>query len=167
MGRDDLDPRAEKEGFTLALALVDAIPVLEFCISIFYVAIATQSLLMVVGALCCVYAGFGKVAWKLMLALRGRDMPQLTKNFMKRMLTGFALIVVGLLFYASSIDGAALVARVLSYPAVLFFALAVVFMVVLCVLRAVLDQGSARNNWIEQLVNIAMQTALLFGILSC
>ena len=167
MGGEGRGPQSGATGFTLGLAVVDAIPVLEFSASMICVALRFQSFLFVLGALCCVLAGCGKVAWKLVLALRGRDIPQLAAHFMPRMLTGFALMVAGLVLDGGAIDFSALLARILAFPAVVFFAVALLSIVALCVLRSVLDQRAARSNWIEQFVNISLQTALLIGICLC
>lgn len=156
---------ADAEGFTVQLALVDAIPVLEFAASMVCIAVRFRDFLFIVGALCCALAGCCKVAWKLLLATSGKDVGWLASNFLQRMLTGFALMLVAVVLNAGSIDFSALLARVTSLPAAICFAAAIALMVVLCVLRAKLDQHSARSNWIEQLVNIAMQTTLLAGIL--
>ena len=152
-------------GFTVQLALVDAVPVLEFCASMVVVALRLQSTLFIVGALCCILAGCGKVVWKLLLAVKGKGIPWLSADFMRRMLTGFALMVAALLLKAGSIDLSAVLARAATLPAAGFFAVAIACMAVLCVLRAKLDQRDSRSNWAEQFVNIAMQTALLVGVL--
>ena len=51
------------EGFTLALALVDAIPVLSFGIAMVIIAARFQSMLFMLGASLSVIAGCCKVAW--------------------------------------------------------------------------------------------------------
>ena len=55
------------EGFTLGLALVDAIPVLSFGISMVIIASRFHSPIFMIGASLSVIAGCCKVAWKLIL----------------------------------------------------------------------------------------------------
>jgi len=57
------------EGFTLGLALVDAIPVLSFGISMLIIASRFDNPLFLIGAALSVLAGCCKVAWKLVLGL--------------------------------------------------------------------------------------------------
>ena len=56
------------EGFTVALALVDAIPVLSFGISMVIIAGRFDSPLFMIGVALSVLAGCCKVCWKLILA---------------------------------------------------------------------------------------------------
>ena len=61
------------EGFTLALALVDAIPVLSFGISMVIIASRFHSPVFMIGAGLSVLAGCCKVAWKLILGISKKD----------------------------------------------------------------------------------------------
>ena len=63
----------EKKEFTLTLALVDALPVLFFGGAAAMLGVKLQSALFIVGAALCLLAGAGKVAWKVLLALKGKD----------------------------------------------------------------------------------------------
>ena len=68
------------EGFTLALALGDAIPVLSFGISMVIIASRFQSPLFMVGAALSVLGGCCKVAWKLILGIWKKDVRWLNDN---------------------------------------------------------------------------------------
>ena len=57
------------EGFTIGLALVDAIPVLSFGISMLIIAGRFNSPLFTLGAVLSVLGGCCKVAWKLVLGI--------------------------------------------------------------------------------------------------
>lgn len=58
-------------GFTLSLALVDAIPVILFSISVTVLALRFDSALFVIGALCCTLGGAACVsAWNNRLRIR-------------------------------------------------------------------------------------------------
>ena len=69
------------EGFTLGLALVDAIPVLSFGISMVIIAGRFDSPLFMIGAAFSVLAGCCKVAWKMILGITKKDLRWLNKPF--------------------------------------------------------------------------------------
>ena len=82
------------EGFTLALALVDAIPVLSFGISMVIIASRFDSLIFMIGASLSVIAGCCKVAWKLVLGIWQKDLRWLNKPFVPMQATGFLLMLI-------------------------------------------------------------------------
>ena len=155
------------EGFTLGLALVDAVPVLEFGATMLVVAGRLGSPVFAVGAVACALAGAGKVAWKLVLALAGRDVPWLASQFRYVMSAGFLLMVVGVVAAAAggSLDLAAVAARAASGASGACLAAGLVGMVAMGVMAAHLDRRNARHNWAEQLVNAAAQAAFLAAAL--
>ena len=157
------------EGFTLQLALVDAVPVVEFCASMIVVAVRFQSPLFVAGAVCSALAGCGKVAWKVLLAAQKRDVAWLTRQFRYLMSVGMVLMLVAVAVAAATgaLDVGAVAARVVRPPAVVFFALWLVGMAAMGVMGARLDKRVARNNWVEQIVNAVAQGLFLVGVLIC
>lgn len=153
------------EGFTLGLAIVDAVPVLEFCASTIVVALRFQSVLFVVGAVCSALAGCGKVLWKIILACAKRNVSWLNKQFRYLMGAGFVLMLVAVLVNLGSLQLGAIMRRVFAFPAVVFFVLGVAGMVAMGVMGAKLDKNVARNNWIEQITNAVAQGMFLVGII--
>lgn len=153
------------EGFTLGLAIVDAVPVLEFCASTIVVALRFQSVLFVVGAACSALAGCGKVLWKIILACAKRNVSWLNKQFRYLMGAGFILMLVAVLVNLGSLQLGAIMRRVFAFPAVVFFVLGVAGMVAMGVMGAKLDKNVARNNWIEQITNAVAQGMFLVGII--
>ena len=85
----------EKNQFTLSLALVDALPVLFFGAAAAMLGVKLRSALFIVGAALCLLAGAGKVAWKLLLALRGKDVAILGAQLRYVMPAGFLLMLLG------------------------------------------------------------------------
>lgn len=69
------------EDFPIALALVDAIPVLLFGISVLIMAGRLQNILFVVGASVITLAGCGQVLWKLILAVWKKNIQWLNRYF--------------------------------------------------------------------------------------
>ena len=154
------------EGFTITLALVDAIPVLSFGISMVIIAGRFNSPLFMIGAALSVLAGCCKVAWKLVLGIWKKDLRWLNKPFLPMQITGFGFILGSLLTGFGSIDWAAVGSALISFPSILFFAAWIGLMFFMGWYRKNRFQNDdARSNWIAQIVNAAGQTCLLLGIL--
>ena len=156
---------AGREGFTLALALVDAVPVLCFGVSAILIGLLFKSPLFIFGAACVFLGGASKVLWKILLAVKKIDVPLLTKLFRILMFGGFAVVVLSVILGIRRIVFAKLAAEVLSMPSVVFFALGLCGMVTMGVLAKKLDSSKAKSNWIEQCVNGCAQLCILIGIL--
>jgi len=154
------------EGFTLALALVDAIPVLSFGISMVIIASRFPSPLFMVGAALSVIAGCCKVAWKLVLGLAGKDLRWLNKPFLPMQITGFGFIIGSLLTGLGKINWTNVLAAVMSFPSFLFFILWICLMGFMGWYRKNrFKTDDAHSNWTAQIVNAVGQTCLLLGIL--
>ena len=110
------------EGFTIGLALVDAIPVLSFGISMVIIATRFDSALFMIGASLSVLAGCCKVAWKLVLGIAKKDLRWLNKPFVPMQATGFLLMLISFVIGFGKIDWAGVGAAVTGLPSVLFFA---------------------------------------------
>ena len=110
------------EGFTVALALVDAIPVLSFGISTVILASRFDSPLFLAGAALSVLAGCMKVAWKLVLGIAKKDLRWLNKPFVPMQAAGFLMMLVSFVLGFGRISWSAVGAAVLSLPSILFFA---------------------------------------------
>ena len=156
----------DMEGFTLALALVDAIPVLSFGISLVIIGTRFPSPLFMIGAVLSVLAGCCKVAWKLILGAWKKDLRWLNKPFLPMQITGFCFILGSLLANMGKIDWAGVGAAVVSFPSILFFAAWLGLMGFMGWFRKHRFQNEdARSNWTAQIVNALGQTCLLLGIL--
>ena len=154
------------EGFTVALALVDAIPVLSFGISMVIIATRFDSPLFLIGAALSVLAGCCKVAWKLVLGIWKKDLRWLNKPFLPMQITGFGFILGSLVTSIGKIDWAGVVAAVLGLPSVLFFIAWIGLMGFMGWYRKNrFKHDDAHSNWTAQIVNAIGQTCLLLGIL--
>jgi hypothetical protein len=154
------------EGFTVALALVDAIPVLSFGISMVIIATRFDSPLFLIGAALSVLAGCCKVAWKLVLGIWKKDLRWLNKPFLPMQITGFGFILGSLVTSIGKIDWAGVVAAVLGVPSVLFFIAWIGLMAFMGWYRKNrFKHDDAHSNWTAQIVNAIGQTCLLLGIL--
>ena len=154
------------EGFTIWLALVDAIPVLSFGISMVIIAGRFDSVPFMIGAALSVLAGCFKVAWKLVLGIWKKDLRWLNKPFLPMQITGFGFIVGSLIGGWKKISWAGVLASVFTFPSVLFFAAWIGLMGFMVWYRKNRFQNDdARSNWTAQIVNAVGQTCLLLGIL--
>lgn len=162
---DEVSDAEVPEGFTLGLAVVDAIPVVEFSVSMIVIALRFQSVLFIIGAICCMLAGCGKVLWKLIMAIGKKDISWLSKQFRYLMGAGFVLMIVALILEHESLDIGAILLQAFSLPSGIFFVLGVVGMVAMAIMGSKLDRKDAKGNWIEQITNAVAQGMFLIGIL--
>ena len=154
------------EGFTLGLALVDAIPVLSFGISMVIIASKFGSPLFLVGAALSVLAGCCKVAWKLVLGIAKKDLRWLNKPFVPMQATGFLLMLISFVIGFGKINWAAVGTALISVPSVLFFIAWIGLMGFMGWFRKNrFKNEDAKSNWTAQIVNAVGQTCLLLGIL--
>ena len=161
-------PKRNYENFPLSLALFDALPVLFFCLSMILVGINYKNTLFMIGTALCTFAGVGKVIWKIIIAITQKNIVILNRQLRVVMPLGFLCIIIGIAtsFGARNIDSGALVASILSFPAVLFFVVAFIGMVCMMVFAVKLDSTKLSSNWIEQVTNAIVQGSLLLGIVS-
>ena len=154
----------EKQEFTLALAAVDALPVLFFGAAAAVLGAKLQSALFIVGAALCLLAGAGKVVWKLLLALKGKDVALLGAQLRYVMPTGFLLMLFGG-FFAERETVRALLHAAVRLPSALFFAFTIVGLIAMVVCAKKFDRRDVRGNWIEQIINAAAQACAMIGAL--
>ena len=155
------------EGFTVGLALVDAIPVLLFGISAILIGARWGNALFLVGAVAMFLGGASKVLWKLLIGLGKGDKPLLAKLFRPCMFGGFALVLIAVIIgsITGSLSWPAVGRAIVRIPALIFFVLAAAGIVAMGVLAKKMDQTSAKANWTEQLTNAFAQLMLLLGII--
>ena len=154
------------EGFTLGLALVDAIPVLSFGISMVIIASRFDSPLFMIGAALSVLAGCCKVAWKMVLGLAKKDLRWLNKPFVPMQAAGFLLMFVSFIIGFGKINWAGVGAAIIGLPSILFFIAWIGLMGFMGWYRKNrFKNDDAHSNWTAQIVNAVGQTCLLLGIL--
>ena len=154
------------EGFTLVLALVDAIPVLSFGISMVIIATRFHSPLFLLGASLSVLAGCCKVTWKLVLGIAKKNLRWLNKPFVPMQATGFFLMLVSFVLGFQTISWGGVLASVTGFPAIAFFVVWIGCMFGMSWYRKhKFKREDARSNWTAQIINAVGQTCLLLGIL--
>ena len=154
------------EGFTIGLALVDAIPVLSFGISMVIIASRFRSPLFMIGAVLSVLGGCCKVAWKLVLGITKKDLRWLNKPFVPMMASGFLLLLVSVLLNITKINWTGVGAAIIGMPSILFFITWIALMGVMGWYRKhKFSNDDAHSNWTAQIINAVGQTCLLLGII--
>ena len=154
------------EGFTLGLALVDAIPVLSFGISMVIIASRFASPLFMIGAALSVLAGCCTVAWKMVLGITGKDMRWLNKPFVPMQASGFLLMLISFIIDFGKIQWKSVLAAITGLPCLLFFLAWVALMFFMGWFRKnKFKNDDAKSNWTAQIINAVGQTCLLLGIL--
>ena len=150
--------------FTPLLALVDAVPVLFFGIAAIVLGMKVRSAVFFAGALLCFLAGFGKVLWKLLIAVAGTDVEFLGMQLRYVMPAGFLLMIAGA-FTADRNVVKNLLNGALKMPSLLFFIIAVAALTGMVICARKFDRHDVRGNWIEQGINIIAQGCVLLGVL--
>lgn len=154
------------EGFTLALALVDAIPVIAFGISMGIIGSRFPHPLFIMGASLSILAGCCKVAWKLILGISKKDIRWLNKPFVPLQATGFLVMLISFILGFSRIDWSGVLAGITGIPSVLFFIAWIGLMGFMGWYRKnKFKNDDAHANWTAQIINAVGQTCLLLGIL--
>ena len=139
------------EGFTLSLAIVDAIPVLLFAVAIIILGIkADFSPLIMLGGLLCFLGGAIKVLWKVIVATKQKNVYWMYKQMGPVMGIGFLLLIIGCIVSRAALKAAFAGIGVAS---IVLFVLWFICMGLMGVFAAKLDSSDPKFNWIEQCTN--------------
>lgn len=153
------------EGFTLSLALFDALPVLFFGAGTVLLGVLFKNVLFLFGAVLCFWAGAAKVLWKIIVVTEKKNVWWLFLQMRTAMPAGFLLMLLSVICNRSGIRSSGFQNGVLSFPSVLFFALCLTGMLLMGIFAKKLDASNPRSNWIEQITNAAAQFCFLIGVL--
>ena len=175
MNRAETDNTEKYEGFTVGLALLDALPVLFFLFTGVVIYMLWGSRLFLAGVAAATIGGASKVLWKLIVAAKGKDVQGLTKAFRVLMPAGFTMmllsLVTGIVSDLISGDGSSgsrtlngLLQGITMMPAAVFFAAGICGLCLMGWLGRHMD-NSARSNWIEEITNCLAQLAILIGVI--
>lgn len=139
------------EGFTLSLAIVDAIPVLLFAVAIIILGIkANFSPLIMLGGFLCFLGGAIKVLWKVIVATKQKNVFWMYKQMGPVMGIGFLLLIIGCIVSRAALKTAFAGIGVAS---IVFFVLWFVCMCMMGAFASKLDSSDPKSNWIEQCTN--------------
>ncbi len=155
------------EDFPIGLALFDAIPVLCFSAAMLVIAGRFSNVVFMIGAVLCALAGTCKVVWKIIIASTKKDIWLLNRQMRVVMPIGFVLIIAGLVIGMDADMWRQLGRCIISFPAVMLFAVTFAGMICMGVFAAKLDHTKVRSNWIEQITNAVAQLCMLIGVIIC
>ena len=152
--------------FTLALALVDFIPVIAFGVAIILLATVFDSPIFLIGAIASLLAGVFKVLWKLILGTSKKDVKWLNKCFLPLQAGGWLIMLLAVILNIGKISWSAVLAAVTGMPQLIFFILWIIFMgTMVWYKKNRFDKYDAKTNWVAEIVNSLGQTCFLVAII--
>jgi len=153
------------QDFSLGLALVDAVPVLFFGATAIVAGTILESPLFVVGAVISFISGAVKVLWKIIAALKKKNIWWMFMQMRIAMPIGLLVLIAGFVSAIKHTDFSLLLHTATSLPYIIFFALGLLGMVLMSVFAFTLDGSKPRSNWIEQITNGISQAMFFIGVL--
>ena len=161
-----MEENKNKKGFTLGLALLDAVPVIAFGINMTLLAKPLQSKLFLAGAVLSLLAGSCMVIYKLLLATAKKEVTLLKKMMPIGMTLGWILMIAEAIVNRSRISISGIWSAVSKAPACIFFLLGIAFFVsFIAYFKTKFNADSVRDNWIEEILNAGTQVFFLIGVL--
>lgn len=152
--------------FTLALALVDFIPVLAFGIAIILLAGVFHSPLFLFGAIVSLLAGVFKVLWKLILGTSKKDVKWLNKCFLPMQSGGWLVMLFAFILNIGRINFSAVLPAIFAMPQLVFFILWLGFLgAMIWYKRNKFERYDAKSNWTAEIINSIGQTCFLIAML--
>ena len=150
------------EGFTLSLAIVDAIPVLLFAVAIIILGVkAAFSPLIMLGGFLVFLGGAIKVLWKVIVATKQKNVYWMYKQMGPVMGIGFLLLIIGCIVSRSALKAAF---AGIGAASIVLFALWFVCMGLMGVFASKLDSSDPKSNWIEQCTNGVCELCLCLAL---
>lgn len=153
------------EGFSLAMALTDCLPILFFSISSAVLAFRFNSFLFRIGIFLVIVAGILKAGWKFTIVLVRKDLPFLNRQIRFLMPAGFSLMLIALFADRSRWSAAAVVRHITAFPSLVFFLAGAAGILLLSRFACRGNGRDARTNWKEQIINVISQLCIMLGIL--
>lgn len=150
------------EGFTLSLAIVDAIPVLLFAVAVIILGMkAAFSPLIIIGGAVMFAAGALKVLWKMLVAVKHKNVYWMYRQMAPVMGLGGLLLLIGCIVSHTAL-GTAFAG--IGAASIVFFALWFVSMVLMSIFAVKLDSSDPKSNWAEQCTNGIGQFCLCLAL---
>lgn len=151
--------------FTLSLAIVDAIPVIFFGLTMVVVGKLFSSPLFILGAIISLLSGAVKVLWKVVVALKRKNIWWMFLQMRIAMPVGFLAMVISVIIGFSKINWRDVINSITQFPQLIFFVIGVIGMILMSVFAVKLDSSDIKSNWIEQATNGVAQICFFIGVL--
>ena len=165
MSNTKINKNTVPEDFTLSLALVDALPVLFFGAIMIVISLLFKSILFLLGAVLCFYAGAAKVIWKIIVAIKKKNIWWLFMQLRIVMPIGFLMMIIAVIIEKDKINIHKLGNAFISFPSIIFFIIGIIGIILMTIFAIKLDSSDSKANWIEQLTNGIAQCAIFIGLL--
>jgi len=160
------DNNGGKAGFTLGLALLDAVPVIAFGVDMISLSKPLQSSLFLIGAILAMLGGVCMVLYKIILAICKKDYPICKKMFPFFMGSGWVIMIVATIIKRKLISLPGIWKAICTMPACIFFILGLLFFVAFIVyFKTKFNADSAKDNWVEEILNAGAQLCMMIGVL--
>ncbi len=161
----------EMEGFTVGLALLDAVPVLFFSFTGIIIGLAASSPIILIGAVLCVLGGLCKVIWKLLLGLGKGNFQALNKAFIPFMGVGFLVYVGGIVyaFVKGALNAKTIAKKMAKFPSNILLAIGAGLMGAMGKVKNAQSRDDfnkdAKKNWLAECVNGSAQLCIFLAVL--
>lgn len=151
------------DGFSYAMALVDALPVIFFGMTAAIIfTVFASPLFLAAGALATV-SGLVKVLWKVIVVKDKKNVWPMFVQMRIFMPLGYALMMVSMLVDHDKVSLKSMGKAIASFPAALLIALGFAGMGGMGYCASKLDSSDPKANWIEQGINSFAQLFLMLG----
>ena len=163
MKRKNITKDTIPEGFSLTLAIEDAVPVILFgiAITIFTYKTSYYPFPIVLGGLMTIISGLIKVLWKIIAAVKKKNIWWMFVQMRIIFPIGLSMYTFGMIYgyknYSSYIYTA-------SFFNKFFFSLFILGMLLMGIFAVSLDQSNPKSNWIEQITNSISIVCLCFAV---
>lgn len=155
-----------KEGFTLGLALLDAVPVVAFGVDMMLLSKPLGSKIFLLGAFLALCGGLCMVIYKIILSVFQKDYPVCKKMFPIFMGGGWLIMIVAAIMARKNIHLAGIWKAICTMPATLFFVLGLCFFVAFIVyFKTKFNADSAKDNWVEEILNAGAQVCMMIAVI--
>lgn len=153
------------EDFTLKLSLVDSLPVIFFGLTSIILGISINSFIFIIGAIITFLSGLLKVIWKMIVALKKRNIWVLFIQMRIFMPLGFLVMIIGFVLKCINNDMSIFFNSLLNPFSLVFLIIGLLGMVLMVIFSIKLDSSNLKSNWIEQICNAFSQLSFFIGFL--
>ena len=153
------------DNFTVGLAIFDFMPVLFFIISAVVLSLYLPGPCFIIGTLICFISGLLKVIWKIIVAVKKKNVWPLFLQMRILMPVGFLVMIIGVIVNYKAISLQNILHNISTMPSLVFFILWILGMIAMTICAFVLDSSNVKHNLIEQGINTVAQFCLLLGLI--
>lgn len=163
--RNKITKETTPDGFSISLAIFDLMPVIFFGLSAIIIGRLFDSTLFIIGSIICLVSGVVKVLWKLIAAVTKKNIWLMFVQMRIFMPVGFLVLITALIVDRANLNGASILAGLISFPSCIFFGIGIIGMILMTVFAFRMDSSNPKVNWAEQIINATAQLCFFIGLL--